>query len=296
VLEARNKQIVVEKKFRRHGFASGVRFSIMPAPIWEVQLVAKRSPLGEKLKSVTDRVAAAAVAAKRDPAEITLIAVTKNAAPEQVRELISLGVVDLGESRVQQLAQRAMQLHEFFHRRRGYGDEPAPAKLRWHMIGHLQRNKVKQLLPAVSLIQSVDSLRLAEELESQCAKLDRRQPVLLQLNASEEPSKFGVAVGAAVHLAEQIDSMPHLQLMGLMTMAALEDEPKAIRHTFARTREVFEEMKFHKIGGTSLRHLSMGMSNDFEAAIAEGATMIRLGTILFGGKLTDEEMEKDTEK
>src|SRR5580658_8710991 len=143
--------------------------------------VAKRSPLAENLKVVTDRIAEAALAAKRDPKEITLIAVTKSAAPEQVREAISLGVSDLGESRVQQLAQRSMQLAEFFQRRR-YGDDTPPVKLRWHMIGHLQRNKVKQLLPCVSLIQSVDSLRLAEELESQCAKLDRKQPVLLQLN------------------------------------------------------------------------------------------------------------------
>jgi PLP dependent protein len=253
--------------------------------------VAKRTPLAEKLKLITDRIAAAAAAAKRDPAEVTLIAVTKTAAPEQVRELISLGVCDLGESRVQQLVQRAMQLNEFFQRRR-LGEEPGPAKLRWHMIGHLQRNKVKQLLPSVALIQSVDSLRLAEEMESQCAKLMRKQPVLLQINASEEPTKFGVAVGAAVHLAEQIDSMPHLQLLGLMTMAALEETPVQIRHAFARTREVFEEMKWHKIGGPGLRHLSMGMSNDFELAIAEGATLVRIGTGLFGGKPSDEEMDK----
>ena len=98
--------------------------------------------------------------------------------------------------------------------------------------------------------------------------------------------KFGVAVGAAVHLAEQIDSMPILQMSGLMTMAPLEAEEK-IRHIFARAREIFEEMKWHKIGGTGLRHLSMGMSHDFEAAIAEGSTMVRIGTALFGGKVID---------
>lgn len=246
--------------------------------------MAKRSPLGEKLKEVRDRIAAACAQAKRDPAEVTLVAVTKHAAPEQIRELLSLGVGDLGESRAQQLTQRAMQLNEFYHRRVAYGDAPVPEKLRWHMIGHLQRNKVKPLLPVVSLIHSVDSLRLAEELETQAGKLDKRQPVLMQLNASEESSKHGVAVGAAVHLAEQIDTMPHLQLVGLMTMAEHEANETALRRTFARTREVFEEMKWHKIGGTHLRHLSMGMSEDFEHAILEGATMVRIGTLLFGGK------------
>jgi len=118
-------------------------------------------------------------------------------------------------------------------------------------------------------------------------------PVLMQVNASEEPQKYGVAVGAAVHLAEQIDSMPNLQIMGLMTMAALDANEEQSRRTFARTREIFEEMKWHKIGGASLKHLSMGMSNDFEAAIVEGATMVRVGTLLFGGKVTDEEMGEE---
>jgi hypothetical protein len=141
------------------------------------------------------------------------------------------------------------------------------------------------------MVQSIDSLRLAEEIETYAEKIDRRVPVLLELNASEESSKSGVAVGAAVHLAEQIDTMPHLQLAGLMTMGPLTGGEKAIRHTFVRTREIFEEMRWHKIGGASLRHLSMGMSNDFEIAIEEGATMVRIGTLLFGGKIQDHEEE-----
>jgi pyridoxal phosphate enzyme (YggS family) len=255
--------------------------------------VAKRSPLAEKLDVVRERIEGACARAKRDSKEITLIAVTKTAAPEQVREILQLGVGDLGESRVQQLTQRAMQLGEFYQRRVHAGDENVPERLRWHLIGHLQRNKVKGLLPVVSLIHSIDSLRLAEELETQAAKIEKRQPVLMQVNASEEAQKSGVAVGAAVHLAEQIDSMPHLQLMGLMTMAELTDKEPAIRHTFARTREIFEEMKWHKIGGTGLKHLSMGMSHDFEIAIEEGATMVRIGTELFGGK--SDHFEKDEE-
>lgn len=256
--------------------------------------MAKRTPLAERIKEVQDRIAEAAGAAKRDPKEVTLIAVTKTAAPEQIREALSLGITDLGESRVQVLVQRAGQLAEFYQRRSAHGDDaPPPPKLRWHMIGHLQRNKVKAVLPIVSLIQSVDSLRLAEELETQAARLEKRIPVLMEVNASEEAQKHGVAVGAAVHLAEQIDSMPHLQIMGLMTMAPLSDSEKVVRHCFARTREVFEELKWHKIGGPALKHLSMGMSGDFEHAVAEGATMVRIGTAIFGGKIQDHEDLED---
>ena len=261
--------------------------------------MAKRTPLAEKLDEVRGRIAAAAARAKREPGEVTLVAVTKSAAPEQIREVLSLGVADLGESRVQVLAQRAGQLDEFLKRRQAHAGSPSeaggappaamPDKVRWHMIGHLQRNKVKQLLPYVHAIHSIDSLRLAEELDAQVAKLGRRVPVMLQVNASEEPQKHGVAVGAAVHLAEQIDSMPALQLVGLMTMAPFDADEKTVRAAFGRTREIFEEMRWHKIGGAGLKHLSMGMSNDFEHAIAEGSTMVRIGTTLFGGKIEDHE-------
>jgi len=254
--------------------------------------VPKRSPLAEKLDEVRENIAAAAAKARRDAKEVTLIAVTKTAAPEQIREIVQLGVSDLGESRVQQLTQRAAQLNEFHQRRVQHGDATVPEKLRWHMVGHLQRNKVKSLLPLVGVIHSVDSLRLAEELEAQAEKIEKRQAVLMQVNASEESQKSGVAVGAAVHLAEQIDSMPHLQLLGLMTMAELSDNERDIRHAFIRTREIFEEMKWHKIGGASLRHLSMGMSHDYRIAVEEGATMVRIGTALFGGKASDHEEEE----
>jgi pyridoxal phosphate enzyme (YggS family) len=254
--------------------------------------VAKKSALADRLLAVRERIAKACDKAKRDPSTVTLIAVTKTAAPEQMREILQLGVGDLGESRVQVLAQRAVQVNEFHQRCVARGDEGVQARLRWHMIGHLQRNKVKQILPIVSLIHSVDSLRLAEELETYGTKTDKRTPVLMQINASEEAQKYGVAVGASVHLAEQIDSMPHLQLLGLMSIAPLTDDEKVIRHCFARTREIFEEMKWHKIGGAGLKHLSMGMSHDFEQAIVEGATMVRIGSAIFGGKVQDHEEEE----
>ena len=251
--------------------------------------VAKKSPLAERLEEVRDRINAAAVKAGREPKEVTLIAVTKSAAPEQIREIIQLGVSDLGESRVQIITQRIPQLNEFLARQRTHGDASAvPTKLRWHMLGHLQRNKVKPLLPMVDYIHSIDSLRLAEEIEQHAGKLGKKIPVLLEVNASEESTKSGVAVGASVHLAEQIDTMSNLALVGLMTMAPMTEDKEKCRFVFTRTREIFEEMKWHKIGGGHFRHLSMGMSNDFEVAIAEGSTMVRIGTSLFGGKVESE--------
>jgi PLP dependent protein len=240
--------------------------------------------LADKLKAVRDRIEQACTRAKRDPASVSLVAVTKYAAPDQIRELLGLGVGDLGESRVQQLVQRAGQLNEYHQRRVQYGEGNMPAKLRWHMIGHLQRNKVRQLLPVVSLVHSIDSLRLAEEIDAAGEKAGKKIPVLLQVNASEEGQKSGVAVGATVPLAEQIATMEHVQLVGLMTMAAHDAGEVEIRNAFRRTRELFQELQFHRIGGASLRHLSMGMSSDFEHAIAEGSTMVRIGTDLFGGK------------
>jgi pyridoxal phosphate enzyme (YggS family) len=257
--------------------------------------VAKRSPLAEKLDEIRGRIAKACVKANREVGEVILIAVTKTAAPEQMREILQLGVGDLGEGRVQVLTQRVAQINEFYQRNLARGDMPMPPRLRWHMIGHLQRNKVKQVLPMVDVIHSVDSLRLAEELDAQAEKLGKKQPVMLQVNASEELQKFGVAVGASVHLAEQIDTMPNLQLVGLMSMAALDAKPDEARKTFARTREIFEEMRWHKIGGAHLRHLSMGMSQDFEPAILEGATMLRIGTALFGGHVQDDLSDEGAE-
>ena len=239
--------------------------------------------LSDRLKDVRARIAAACEKSKRDPSAVTLVAVTKYAAPEQIREIIKLGVGDLGENRVQQLVQRAGQFGEF-HQRLGTTDPTVAAKLRWHLIGHLQRNKVKPLLPVVSMIQTIDSLRLAEELESQLERSGKKLPVLLQVNSSEENQKSGVAVGAAVHLAEQIATMEHLKMGGIMAMAAEGADEKKMRHTFARTREIFEEMKRLKIGGAGMKHLSMGMTQDYEWAIEEGATLVRIGSALFGGK------------
>src|SRR6185295_5699756 len=166
------------------------------------------------------------------------------------------------------------------------GAAPAP-KLRWHMVGHLQRNKVKQVLPLVRLIHSVDSLRLAEELNAAGLRSGRVIDMLVQVNSSGEASKFGVAAPAAIHLCEQIDSMLHLRLRGVMTMAPTPPEggmgdPAAARDTFARCAELFGELRDAKIGGPTCNILSMGMSDDFEIAIEEGANLVRIGRALFG--------------
>jgi len=255
--------------------------------------VAKRSPLAERLDAIRERIATACAKVKRDASEVTLVAVTKTAGPEQIREILSLGVTDLGESRAQNLAQRAGQISEFLQRRTTHGDGSANPKVRWHMMGHLQRNKVKPIVPFIHLVHSVDSLRLAEEIDAQAQKLGRKVAVLMQVNTSEETQKFGVAVGAAVHLAEQIDSMPNVQLIGLMAMGALDAPEAEVRHVFARTREIFDELKWHKIGGAGFKQLSMGMSGDFEQAILEGSTMVRIGTALFGGKAEDSEAQEE---
>ena len=236
--------------------------------------------LADRLSSVKERISAACARVKRDPKSVTLIAVTKTAPPDAIREIIKLGVLDLAENRVQQLTQRASQFAEQAKRSKSMGD--SGQAIRWHMVGHLQRNKIKPLLPLIHCVHSVDSLRLAEEIDAAGAKVGRKVPVMLQVNASEEPQKSGVAVGAAFHLGEQMATMDNLQLVGLMTMAENTTEEAAIRSAFRRTREIFEEMKWHKIGGNAFEHLSMGMSNDFELAIEEGSTMVRVGSALFG--------------
>ena len=152
------------------------------------------------------------------------------------------------------------------------------------MIGHLQRNKVRQVLPIASLIHSVDTLRLAEEINTSAPKLNNLCPkVLLQVNTSNEPQKYGVPVGAAPHLAEQIETLPNLKLVGLMTMAPLTHNKDVIRACFVRAGELFVEMRGEKIVGPQFTELSMGMSSDYEIALEEGATILRIGSAIFAG-------------
>jgi PLP dependent protein len=250
-----------------------------------------KTELAANLDKVRETIARASAKAKRPENDVTLVAVTKYAAPEQIREIIKLGVGDLGESRVQQLVTRAATINESFSRMSG--EEGLPSKIRWHMIGSLQRNKVKQMMPIMPIVHSIDSLRLAEELDEANVKSGRKLQVFLQVNASEEPQKHGVAVGAANHLAEQIATMPNLQLIGYMTMAAQGADEATTRKTFARMREIFEEAKKLNFGGAAFKHLSMGMSGDYEAAVLEGATIVRVGSALFGESKPDESEDEE---
>lgn len=237
--------------------------------------------IAERTERVQENIAAACARAGREPQDVRLIVVTKSAEIEQVKEIIRLGFNHLGENRVAQLKKISAQVTEFVAQEGK--DAGLPDPIHWHMIGHLQRNKVRQVLPNTSLIHSVDTLRLAEEINVAAGKMSLRPRVLLQVNTSNEPQKYGVPVGAATHLAEQIETLPHLQLIGLMTMAPLTRNQDVIRACFVRARELYCEMRGEKIVGNQFTELSMGMSSDYEIAVEEGATLLRIGSAIFAG-------------
>ena len=237
--------------------------------------------LHDNLRRIRDRIANACLRADRSPEEVTMVAVTKSVGVDVIRQLLELDCCVLGESRVQELSQRAAIISEQHKRLRDAGQEPPEPQ--WHLVGHLQRNKVKAVLPWVTCIQSLDSLRLAEDLDRWARKLDRKVDVLLQVNAAGEAQKSGIAVGAVNHLVEQIVSLPGLRVCGLMAMAPLEADADALAWVFGRVREIFVDLCHEPFVGREFRHLSMGMSNDFEMAVEHGATMVRIGSALFDG-------------
>ena len=237
--------------------------------------------ISERVKRVKDAINNVCTRVGRDPGEIKLVVVTKSATVDSVKEAIRLGLTELGENRVQQLKKISAQVADFLQHSGSNSD--CPRKINWHMIGHLQRNKVRSVLPIASLIHSVDTLRLAEEVNSSAAKLGLCPKVLLQVNTSNEPQKYGVPVGAVMHLAEQIETLPHLELTGLMTMAPLTHNKDVVRTCFIRARELFVEMKGEKIVGPQFSEISMGMSSDYEVAVEEGATILRIGSAIFAG-------------
>lgn len=224
--------------------------------------------LSQNLHRVRERIAAACARVDRSPDEVTLIAVTKYAELDWVRCLIDLGVTDLGESRPQQLVARAAQL---------------PPHVRWHQIGHLQRNKADILLPIATRIHSVDSLRLIEHLAKNARKLGCRPSILLEVNVSGEASKDGFKIDDLLAAWPLILEHDSLAVDGLMTMAPLEDDQEAARPTFRGLRELRDRLRDASGGRCPLPDLSMGMSGDFEIGIEEDATLIRVGSSLFEG-------------
>jgi len=230
--------------------------------------------LRENLSRVRDQVAAAAQRSGRSPSDVRLIGVTKYVSVEIARELAAAGLADLGESRPQELWRKA----------EGLADLP----VRWHMIGHLQRNKIRRSLTAISLLHSGDSLRLLEALDEECAAQQRRQDVLIEVNVSGDATKHGFPPNEVAAALPRIAELKNLQVVGLMTMAALEGGPERARRDFATLRELRDRLRSDLPAGIDLRELSMGMSDDFEQAIEEGATMVRVGSALFEG-LSDSE-------
>ena len=248
--------------------------------------------LKERYEDVRRRLDRAARRGGRRGSDVILVAVTKFASFDQIRDLIELGHQDFGENRVQQLVQRSAQVDEFLERARQLGTSKmskVPSSVRWHMIGTLQRNKVRKVLPLVRLIHSVDSLRLAEEIQAAAGRREESVEVLIQVNASGEKSKHGVAPAAVRHLIEQIDTMINLKVRGLMTMAPLAEDPEAARPTFERTRELFDDIRRGSVVDESFNLLSMGMTSDFEVALECGANLVRIGSAIFGEPATGDD-------
>jgi pyridoxal phosphate enzyme (YggS family) len=240
-----------------------------------------RRKLADNLKRVRERMHRACQRSGRRPEDVRLIAVTKTVEIDVIRRAIEIGMPDLAENRVQALVKRAGMVREHLTRRRKIERANAPPDPCWHMVGHLQRNKTRHLMPWVHTIHSLDSLRLAEEISAEATRIGKTVPLLIEVNIAAEKTKSGIAVGATSHFAEHIASLPGIKIIGLMTMAPLVEDPERARPHFCRLREIFDDMRTERVVGPEFRELSMGMSNDFEAAIEEGATMVRIGRALF---------------
>jgi pyridoxal phosphate enzyme (YggS family) len=225
------------------------------------------------LAAVRERIARAAQRVGRHPGDITLVAVTKTHGVPMIREALAAGITQVGENRVQEALEKKREL-----------DESHP-RLEWHLIGHLQSNKAKQAVQNFALIHSVDSLNLARELDAQAAKLGKQQRILLQLNVSGEESKFGASADEARELTRGVlEQCGNLVLEGFMTMAPFSDDPETARPHFRELRLLSEALR-RELGGAGNYagdHMSMGMTGDFEVAIEEGATLVRIGSAIFG--------------
>ena len=225
--------------------------------------------LKQNLDDVRRRMTAACARAGRDEAAVRLVAVTKTVTADVAAQLVELGVTDIGENRVQEAASKREAL--------------AGLDVTWHMIGHLQTNKVKNALRLFDVIHSVDSLHLAEAISKGASLQGETISVLVQIDIAGEEAKFGIPVAEAADEVGRMSELPGLRIAGLMTMAPFVDDAETVRPVFARLRELAEEINALGLPGVEMRHLSMGMTQDFEVAIEEGATLIRVGSALFKG-------------
>ncbi|NLP13379.1 MAG: YggS family pyridoxal phosphate-dependent enzyme [Clostridium sp.] len=219
------------------------------------------------LETVMERIERAAQRSGRNAKDIKLIAVTKTVEPERILRIIDEGILDLGENRVQELTKKYDKINR---------------ECNWHLIGHLQTNKVKYILDKVKLIHSVDRIELAQEINKRAQRHGITIDVLVQVNVSGEESKFGVSLEGAQELVEKINHLSHLKTRGFMTIAPFAEDPERIRYVFSKLRDFSIDIRKEKLDNRSMDILSMGMSNDFEVAIEEGSNMVRIGTALFG--------------
>ena len=223
--------------------------------------------LKENLEKIEENIQAACDRAGRKRDEVTLIAVSKTKPVEMLQEAYDLGVRINGENKAQELASKY---------------EVLPKDIHWHMIGHMQRNKVKYIIDKVDLIHSVDSYRLAEEINIQAKKKNITVPILVEVNIAEESSKFGIHAEDAIALVEQIAQLENVRIKGLMTIAPFVENPEDNRQYFRNIRQLSVDIAAKNIDNVSMNVLSMGMTGDYMVAIEEGATMVRVGTGIFG--------------
>ena len=221
----------------------------------------------ENYRYVRGRIDEACRRAGRNPQDVTLIAVSKTKPVSMIEELLPEGVLDFGENNPQELKEKY---------------ELLPKNLRFHMIGHLQRNKVKYIIESACMIHSVDSLRLAETIQEEAAKHDRIMPVLVEVNIAQEESKFGLTAGETANFVREIAKFPNLCVKGLMTIAPFVENPEDNRVHFRNLYNLFIDIKAGNIDNVDMCILSMGMTNDYEVAVEEGATHVRVGTGIFG--------------
>jgi len=228
--------------------------------------------LAENLSIVEKKICEACKRANRSRDEVTLIAVSKTKPISMLEEIYNEGIRDFGENKVQELTEKY---------------ENMAKDIRWHMIGHLQRNKVKYIVDKVQLIHSVDSVRLAQAIEQEAAKKDVIVNILIEVNVAEEESKFGLKVEEVIAMVEEISKYSHLRIKGLMTIAPYVENPEENRSVFAALRKLSVDIAQKNIDNVSVEILSMGMTNDYEVAIEEGATIVRVGTGIFGERNYD---------
>lgn len=231
----------------------------------------------ERIKSVYRRISHAAMRAGRNPEEVKLVAVTKTVDVEGIIKAIDAGLRVFGENRIQEAQKKIQDLKL----------RVQDSKIEWHLIGHLQRNKAKYAVQLFDLIHSVDSIGLAEELNRQAEKIGKIQSILVQVKLSEEETKHGIEEEDLLSLIERIENLKNLRLEGLMTMPPYLEDLEMVRPYFRRLREIRDRINALRITHYALRELSMGMSHDFEVAIEEGATMVRVGTAIFGERTRD---------